>query len=46
MKRLLTLVLLSISLSVGVTLLVTRVSLMVRSARHTHVEPELETPTE
>ncbi len=41
MKRVLTLTLLSISLSVAVTLLATRISLMVRSARHTHVEPEL-----
>jgi hypothetical protein len=44
MKRLITLVLVSISLSVGMTLLATWVSLTIRSARHEHLETTLETP--
>lgn len=44
MKRLLALVLISVSLSVGATLLATWLSLTLRGARHAHAESEPEMP--
>lgn len=45
MKRMLTMVFISVALSVGLTLFATWISMTVRTARHGRIEPDIEAPT-